>query len=131
LWRTCKVSLDIRIAIAERVHYHAHMRKEQAVAKALSNLDSDFVRACNEPARIEILKHLIVNGPSDIKTLAARMPQDRSVISRHLSVLHLAGLLRREKSGRHSLYSVDGENTLRMAEQFADTIRECVELGCC
>ncbi len=97
----------------------------------LDGLSTDFVKAFSEPARVEILKHLIVLGPSDVKTLAAKMPQDRSVISRHLSVLHKAGLLDHRKDGRHAVYSVNGEETLRMSEQLTDTIRKCLVLGCC
>jgi len=97
----------------------------------LDGLSTDFVKAFSEPARVEILKHLIVLGPSDVKTLADKMPQDRSVISRHLSVLHKAGLLDHRKDGRHAVYSVNGKETLRMSEQLTDTIRKCLVLGCC
>jgi len=97
----------------------------------LDGLNTDFVKAFSEPARVEILKHLIVLGPSDVKTLADKMPQDRSVISRHLAVLHKAGLLDHRKDGRHAVYRVNGEETLRMSEQLTDTIRKCLVLGCC
>jgi predicted transcriptional regulator len=107
------------------------MNKTTARSAALDNLNTDFVKAFCEPARIEILKLLIVMGPSDVKTLAEKMPQDRSVISRHLAVLHQAGFLDHEKQGRYSLYRVNGEGTLKMAEQFAKTIRTCVQSGCC
>lgn len=107
------------------------MNRERAVATVLDKLDTEFVKAFSEPARIEILKHLIVMGPSDVKTLAAKMPQDRSVISRHLAVMHQAGFLDHKKEGRHSLYSVNGENTLRKAEQLTETVRQCIQFGCC
>ena len=107
------------------------MNRNSAVTKVLKNLDTEFVKAFSEPARIEILKNLLVLGPCDVKTLAEKMPQDRSVISRHLSVLHQSGFLDHRKEGRHSFYSVNGENTLKMAEQFAQTIREGLQLGCC
>ena len=53
-----------------------------------------------EPARIEILKLLVIHGGCDIGTLAEQMPQDRSVISRHLSFMDRAGLLKSSKEGR-------------------------------
>lgn len=107
------------------------MGKERAVTTVLDKLDTDFIKAFAEPARIEILKHLLVLGPSDVKTLAEKMPQDRSVISRHLLVLHKAGFLDHRKEGRHVLYSINGENTLEMAEQLVDTVRKCLQIGCC
>lgn len=107
------------------------MNKEQAVAKSLANIDSDFVKALNEPARIEILKHLIVHGASDVQTLAERMPQDRSVISRHLALMETAGLVMSQKEGRHVVYSVDGSTALMKSEQLVQSIRDCFEAGCC
>ena len=113
------------------MHYDARMNRNNAVNKVLRNLDTEFVKAFSEPARIDILKHLLILGPCDVKTLAEKMPQDRSVISRHLSVLHRSGFLDHRKEGRHSFYSVNGKNTLKMAEQFTDTIRDGLQLGCC
>jgi len=107
------------------------MSKEDSVTRMLDGLSTEFVKAFSEPARVEILKHLIVFGPSDVKTLADKMPQDRSVISRHLSVLHRAGFLDYRKDGRHAVYSVNGKETLRMSEQLTETIRKCLVLGCC
>ncbi len=107
------------------------MNRKEAIDKTLSNIDSDFVKALTEPARIEILKLLILNGPSDVKTLAEEMPQDRSVISRHLALMDKAGLLSAHKEGRHMIYSVDGETTLQKSEQIVESIRQCFEFGCC
>ncbi len=107
------------------------MNKERAVTKALAGLDTDFVKAFSEPARVDILKHLIVLGPCDVKTLAGKMPQDRSVISRHLSVLHKAGFLNYRKDGRHAVYWLNGDETLKMSERLVATVRECLKLGCC
>jgi len=105
--------------------------RTKAVDKALSDIDSDFVKALAEPARMEILKHLIILGASDVKTLAELMPQDRSVISRHLSLMEKAGILTASKQGRHVMYQVDGASTLQKSEALVDSIRKCLSLGCC
>lgn len=107
------------------------MNREQLISKTLANIDNDFVKALTEPARIEILKLLILNGPSDVKSLSENMPQDRSVISRHLSLMQKAGLLVAEKKGRYVIYSVDGKSALYKSEQIVQSIRECFEMGCC
>ncbi len=107
------------------------MNRKKAIDKALSNIDSDFVKALTEPARIEILKLLILDGVSDVKTLAEKMPQDRSVISRHLSLMEKAGLLTAMKEGRHRVYSVDAKTALFKSEQLVQSMRECIELNCC
>jgi len=107
------------------------MSVTKAIDTSLSSIDSDFVKALAEPARIEILKLLLVQGASDVKKLADNMPQDRSVISRHLATMESAGLLRVKKEGRHVVYSIDGQGMLQKSEQLVDAIRECLKLGCC
>lgn len=113
------------------MHNNAHMNQAKAVEKALSCIDSEFIKALAEPVRIEILKWLIVNGSSDVKTLAEKMPQDRSVISRHMALMEKAGLLTGEKQGRHMIYSVDGKRSLEKSEQLLDAIRQCLTFDCC
>ena len=107
------------------------MKRDQAIELALNNIDSDFVKALAEPVRIDILKRLIILGACDVKTLAEHMPQDRSVISRHLALMEKAGLLIGRKEGRHMIYSVDGEGSLQKSEQLVQGIRECLKFGCC
>ncbi len=117
------------------MHKYAHMKKatnrSKAVEKALSNIDNDFVKALAEPARIEIMKQLIILGESDVKTLAEQMPQDRSVISRHLSLMEKAGILKATKEGRHVIYQIDGEGSLKKSEMLVASIRQCLAMGCC
>ncbi len=107
------------------------LKRSKAVDTALNQIDNDFVKALAEPARIQIMKQLILLGASDVKTLAENMPQDRSVISRHLSIMEKAGILKASKEGRHVFYRVDGEGSLQKSQQLVDTIRQCLALGCC
>ena len=107
------------------------MNKDEAVEKALTSIDSNFVKALAEPVRIEILKLLILNGPCDVKNLAEKLPQDRSVISRHLALMEKAGILSVKKEGRHVIYSVDGESALQKSEQIVNTIKQCLAVSCC
>lgn len=97
----------------------------------LAGIDSDFIKALAEPVRIEILKLLILSGSCDVKTLADKLPQDRSVISRHLAMMEKAGLLKAKKEGRHVIYSLDGDSTLQKTEQLVETMRHCIAIGCC
>ena len=120
-------SLDFK----QYVHDDAHMNKTKIIEKTLACIDSDFIKALTEPARIEILKFLILGEASDVKTLAEKLPQDRSVISRHLAMMEKSGLLKVKKEGRHVIYSVDGDSTLQKSEQLVAALRQCVEIGCC
>ena len=107
------------------------MNNLAAIDSALTCVDSEFLRALSEPARIEILKLLMLNGACDVSTLAEQMPQDRSVISRHLSLMHKAGVLNTKKEGRHKVYSIDPQGLLGKAEHFVEALRQCIALGCC
>jgi len=86
--------------------YNLTQRRKSAQA-LVNELDSGFFKALAEPVRVEILKFLMLNGTSDVGEISDEMPQDRSVISRHLSMLHASGLVSCEKRGRHAYYDVD------------------------
>ena len=87
-------------------------------------------RALCEPVRIEILKCLTVEGRSDIGTLSAFVPQDRSVVSRHLAQLHHAGFLRREKVGRNVFFEMDGPAVVAQLEHVLARFRALVQVCC-
>ena len=82
--------------------------RERAAARIVELLDSPLLRALAEPARLEVLRVLLVHGSSDIATIAEHLPQDRSVISRHLKTLEDAGILRHQREGRRVIYGIDG-----------------------
>ena len=99
----------MRLDIFHHVHNDAHMNEDQNLKKALADINNAFVKALTEPARLEILRLLTEFGPMDVKSMAGQMPQDRSVISRHLSMMEKAGILKANKEGRHVIYEVDGQ----------------------
>ncbi len=105
-------------------------KRRQAAARCAGILDSDLFKALCEPARIELVRLLIARGRSDLSELAETLPQDASVISRHLAVLHRAGLVRREKSGRHVLFELDGSALLARIEGIAEQLRRAVPFCC-
>lgn len=88
--------------------------RERAAARIVELLDSPLLRALTEPARLEVLRVLLVHGSSDIATIAEHLPQDRSVISRHLKTLEDAGILRRHREGRRVIYGIDGGFVLQL-----------------
>ncbi len=95
----------------------------------ISPLDSTFLKALTEPARLEILKLLLVRGPANIETLAGHLPQDRSVISRHLAVLHRAGIVRSERKGRERIHAVDGPGIVAALERILEQAKAI--MACC
>jgi DNA-binding transcriptional ArsR family regulator len=93
-------------------------------------LDSKVIKALTEPARAQILKFLLLNGRADISTIAEALPQDRSVISRHLNMLAEAGIVIAEKDTRHRYYTIDAATFLNEFEAIVDNIRKCMA-ECC
>ena len=104
--------------------------RKQAAREFDAILETKVFRALCEPVRIEILKRLTVQGRSDIAAIGAHVPQDRSVVSRHLAQLHQAGIVRREKVGRNVFFEMDGPATVAQLEEVLERFRAVVPLCC-
>lgn len=106
-------------------------KKAKAAAIEMAELfDTPFLRALSEPSRLEVLKVLLVQGPSDVASVAAELPQDRSVISRHLQFLEQAGIVRSTWEGRHRIYAMDGATFIGRFEHLATRLRTLAPLCC-
>jgi len=82
--------------------------RQLAVDAAIETLDSTFFKALCEPSRVGVLRRVMLLGRADVSEIAAGLPQERSVVSRHLQTLLDAGILRTAKEGRQVFYEVDG-----------------------
>ena len=104
--------------------------RERAARELGAIVDSQLFRALCEPVRIEIVKLLTAGGRSDVQTLAVQVPQDQSVVSRHLAVLHRAGVVRREKVGRQVFFELDGISVVTRMERMLVQFRSIIPLCC-
>ena len=104
--------------------------RTQAADACVEILDADFFRALCEPARLAIFRQLVLLGQSDIATIAQAMPQDRSVIARHLQTLERAGVLHAQTEGRHTFYEIDGPAIASRMEKIVGLMRTLVPLCC-
>jgi DNA-binding transcriptional ArsR family regulator len=104
--------------------------REIAARRLTEMLDSKLFKALCEPVRVEIMRFLTVEGRSDVCTIAGHFPQDTSVVSRHLAVLHGAGIVRRHKEGRHVFFEVDGPGVAGRMEKIVARFRKIVPLCC-
>ena len=104
--------------------------RQKAVDAAIAVLDTTFFNALQEPARIAVLRRLMLLARADIGQIAEGLPQERSVISRHLQVLLDAGIVRCTKEGRHRYYEVDGPAILRNLEAITGQLK-AVAPYCC
>ncbi len=102
----------------------------QIAEELVKAVDSKFFKTLSEPGRVQILKYLMLNGRADIQTIAENMPQDRSVVSRHLNLMQEAGILICQKENRHMFYDVNGQPFLEKFVDITEKIKTCME-ECC
>ena len=103
---------------------------EQTAAACLEALDGAFFKALAEPARVALLRVLILQGRSDVGSIANRVPQDRSVVARHLQVLEGARLIRSTAEGRHTFYEIHGEGVLTQLQTLLDLFKKLAPICC-
>jgi DNA-binding transcriptional ArsR family regulator len=92
--------------------------------------EDPLLKALSDPTRCMLLRTLAQLGPADIATIAEAYPQDRSVISRHLRLLHEAGVVKSTKEGRHVFYALDGPALITRLEVLLAKAKVLVS-GCC
>jgi DNA-binding transcriptional ArsR family regulator len=105
-------------------------RRDRALGQLEAALDSDFLKALSEPARVQILKALIAKGGQDLGQLSEPMRQERSVVSRHVKVLEQAGLVRVERDGRHRIVHPVPTAFIGRLEEILETTKRCVAICC-
>jgi DNA-binding transcriptional ArsR family regulator len=96
---------------------------KEVAEQCVAVFDTAFFKALCEPARIAVLRELILLGRADIAAIADRLPQDRSVIARHLQHLAAAKIVSAEKVGRHVFYEIDAGAVAERLEGILDITR--------
>ncbi len=105
-------------------------KAQRAAEKLVEQLDSKLFFALAEPNRVQLVKVLLLHGPADVGTLAEHLPQDRSVISRHLKVMLEGGVVRCDRDGRRRVYQLDGARLIGALESMLDQCKKAVS-ACC
>lgn len=121
----------IKVSIMEMIYTKNQLEIANQLVDAM---DSKFFKSLSEPVRVDIMRFLLLNGQSDIATIAENMPQDRSVISRHLTLMQDVGILSGRKEGRHVVYMLNADHFLERFRSLTALIENCVkECGplCC
>lgn len=76
-----------------------------------------------DPVRSEILVYLVSHGKRNIKEIAENFSQDRSVISRHLDLLHRYHIVGKIKENRNVYYEADDAYVIDKFEQTTENIK--------
>ncbi len=89
----------------------------------LVELVAQRFRVLSEPARIKLLDALRP-GPASVNELAARTGLSQQNASKHLGVLHTAGLLQRSRTGTTARYAIADPSVFILCELVCDALRE-------
>jgi len=95
----------------------AHLLPEPLV-----ELIAQRFRVIGEPMRIRLLDRLR-DGDATVGELREAMGTTQQNVSKHLAVLHQAGIVRREKRGNHAVYSIADESVFDLCEQVCGGLR--------
>lgn len=116
------------MCIIVRVMETIYTKKQLEIANKLVDvLDSKFFKSMSEPVRVQIIRFLLLNGKADIGTIAENLPQDRSVISRHLNLMQEVDILYCEKEGRHMFYSLNATAFMERLMNITELVKTCIE----
>ncbi len=89
-------------------------------------LDPETFRILSEPSRIGLLLLLADRpGPRTVSELAAELPIDVSVVSRHLKALRSVGVVHAVKRGKEVLYRLDCGDLAARLRKLADALDAC------
>jgi len=79
-------------------------------------------RVMGEPMRIRILDRLR-DGEATVAELTETLGTSQQNVSKHLGVLHEAGILGRRKQGNHTLYAIADDSVLGLCDEVCGGLR--------
>jgi ArsR family transcriptional regulator len=82
----------------------------------------EVLRALAHPLRLELVAQVAARGPVCSCHLEADVAASQPQISKHLGVLHRAGLIQRRREGRWVYFSID-QDALDAAGGFIDELK--------
>jgi len=88
----------------------------------LVDLIAGRFRVLAEPMRIKILDRLR-GGAATVTELQDALGATQQNVSKHLGILHAAGMVARTKDGNHVRYSIADEGVFELCEQVCGGVR--------
>ena len=89
--------------------------------KSVSDLRVKILDALSDPTRLELLEYLS-HGERCVCEILPAFQRSQSTISKHLNILHEAGILERKIDGKRTLYRIKDPlvfNLIRMVDALA------------
>jgi DNA-binding transcriptional ArsR family regulator len=93
-------------------------------------LIAERFRLLSEPMRVRALDQLRGAGEASVGEMAERLGTSQQNVSKHLGVLHSAGVVGRRKDGNRVIYSIADDSVLAICELVCGSIeRRAGDLG--
>lgn len=89
----------------------------------LADLIAERFKVLGEPMRIRILDQLR-DGPRAVGVLAESLGTSQQNVSKHLALLHGAGIVSRERHGNAVLHAIADEGVFEMCEHVCGGIQQ-------
>lgn len=86
------------------------------------------LRVICEPTRVQLMVLLDQGGRATVQQLTDRLPTTHQNVSKHLRVLHDAGMVARSRDGVYVYYELADWSALWLVEQIASSIASHLEL---
>ena len=88
----------------------------------LIELIAQRFRVLSEPMRIKLLD-VLREGPATVNELTQAAGTSQQNASKHLAILHQAGIIRRQKVGTAAQYEIADESVFALCEQVCGGLR--------
>ena len=88
----------------------------------LIDLVAQRFRVLGEPMRIKVLDRLR-EGDATVTELQEALGASQQNISKHLGILHGAGMVRRSKQGTRAVYSISDSSVFELCDQVCGGVR--------
>jgi DNA-binding transcriptional ArsR family regulator len=96
------------------------------IAEQLAELIAQRFRVLGDPTRIRLLDALR-DGPSTVGDLVEQLGCSQQNVSKHLAVLHGAGIVTRAKRGTFVEYAIADEGVFALCEDVCGGLRQQVQ----
>ena len=92
------------------------------LADPLVDLIAQRFRVLAEPMRIKLLDHLR-GGGATVTELQEALGASQQNVSKHLGILHSAGMVNRTKDGNQTRYAIAHDSVLELCEEVCGGVR--------
>jgi len=86
-------------------------------------IKADFFRALAHPVRLQIIEFL-KSGENNVGSIMKALSIQQSSLSRHLTVLREAGILKSRQQGTVIYYNIEHHNIFHVLRPIADMLRK-------